>query len=431
MPTVAERTEEIQRIQSRTFQQSLNERVEAELRSSVVKTVKAVLESALVEELKEALQGFGECRPRRSGYYRRVVDTQYGRIDELQVPKLRERNRERQWHILERYQRGLQGFLDWVCYRYVLGLSIRDLQVLLYWQLGQVLSRNAVNQVTLRVHERMLAERQSRIEQTPDVLIVDGVWVEIQYASEAVKIDRSGHQRQVRHAQDRVILAVMALWCDGSHELLHYEIAQQEETNAWQSLFEHLIERGLDPEAVKVVVSDGAKGVLAAMAQSLPHSQQQRCITHKVRGMDPYLKYRQLPIQDEQGQPLDPQVAKKQRKSDLFNEAYDIYEAPTYEAAQQRQQVFIDKWKDLEPEAIHAFQWGLKRTFTFYQLDESWHRFIRTTNALERFFREFRAKADEVGAFPNEQSCLTLFFLVKQLEHAKHDRPSMANKSGH
>ncbi|MGD1932689.1 MAG: transposase [Leptolyngbyaceae cyanobacterium] len=277
----------------------------------------------------------------------------------------------------------------------------------------------------------MLAERQSRIEQTPNVLIVDGVWVEIQYTSGAVKVDRSGHQRQVRQAQDRVILAVMAVWPDGTHEMLHYEIAQQEDTTAWQSLFEHLMARGLDPETVQVVVSDGTKGLLAAMAKTLPQTQQQRCMTHKVRGMAPYLKYRHLPTTDEQGQPLERQTAKQQRKSDLFKEADEIYDAPTYEAAQQRQQAFINQWQDLEPDAIHAFEWGLERTFTFYQLDDTWHRFVRTTNPLERFFREFRAKADEVGAFPNEQSCLALFFLVRQLEHAKHDRPSVANKSGH
>lgn len=427
MTTIAERTKEIHRVQSQTFQQSLSETLEAKLRSDVVKTVKAVLESALLEELNLELEGFDGVKPRRSGYYSRVVDTQYGRIDKLQVPKLRARNGERRWQILKRYQKGVRGFLDWVCYLYVLGLSIRDLQVLLYWQLGQVLSRNAINQVSLRVHERMEAQRQSRIQKTPSVLIVDGVWVEIQYSSGTLKVDRSGHQRQVRHAQERVILAVMAVWPDGSHEMLHYEIAHQEDTTAWQRLFEHLIGRGLKPQTVKVVVSDGAKGLLTAMAQALPLSQQQRCITHKVRGMTPYLKYKQLPTTDEQGQPLSPQAAKQQRKSALFNDAYDIYDAPTYQEAQQRKQAFIDKWKDLEPDAIHAFEWGLKRTFTFYQLEESWHRFVRTTNFLERFFREFRGKADEIGAFPNEQSCLALFFLVVQLDHAKHDRPSVAN----
>jgi transposase-like protein len=282
----------------------------------------------------------------------------------------------------------------------VLGLSLRDLQVLLYWQLGQVLSRNAVHQVTLRMQERMVAERQSPIQQTPTVLIVDGVWVEVQYTTGEVKVDRSGHQRQVRQAHDRVILAVMAVWPEGTHEMLHYEIAQQEDTAAWQTLFEPWLTRGLDPKVVEVVVSDGAKGLLAAMEKPLPQTHQQRCITHKVRGMDPYLKYQQLPTTDEQGQPLERQTAKEQRKSALFKEAYEIYDAPSYEEAQQRYQAFVNKWHELEPEAIHAFQWGLKRTFTFYQLDASWHRFVRTTNALERFFENFAPRLMRLGPSP-------------------------------
>ncbi|MCA6569985.1 MAG: transposase, partial [Pseudanabaena sp. M065S1SP2A07QC] len=54
---------------------------------------------------------------------------------------------------------------------------------------------------------------------------------------------------------------------------------------------------------------------------------------------------------------------------------------------------------------------------------------IRTTNHLDRLFREFRTKSDEIGAFPNETSCLTLFWLVVERDHAKHDRRSSANNS--
>jgi transposase-like protein len=116
MPTIGERATEIQRIQRQTFQQTLHETLEAALRSRVVKTVQTVLESALVEEVKLEVEGFEGSKPRRSGYYIRVVDTQYGRIDHLRLPKLRQRNRERHWQVLERYQRGVQGFLDWICY---------------------------------------------------------------------------------------------------------------------------------------------------------------------------------------------------------------------------------------------------------------------------------------------------------------------------
>jgi putative transposase len=89
--------------------------------------------------------------------------------------------------------------------------------------------------------------------------------------------------------------------------------------------------------------------------------------------------------------------------------------------------VFIDKWQ--EPKAVHAFNWGIERSFTFYGFDAALYPHIRTTNHLERFFREFRAKADEIGAFPNETSCLTLFFLVMQRDHAKHNRNAVANTS--
>jgi transposase-like protein len=54
----------------------------------VVDTVKTVLESALKEEVTEFLKT-REKKPYRSGYYYRRVNTQYGQISDLAVPKLR------------------------------------------------------------------------------------------------------------------------------------------------------------------------------------------------------------------------------------------------------------------------------------------------------------------------------------------------------
>ena len=82
----------------------------------------------------------------------------------------------------------------------------------------------------------------------------------------------------------------------------------------------------------------------------------------------------------------------------------------------------VPKWSKSEPQAVHAFKWGIGRTFSFYAFDKELHVRIRTTNYIERFFREFRNKSDEIGAFPNEMSCLTLFALVMLRDHAKHDR---------
>ena len=86
------------------------------------------------------------------------------------------------------------------------------------------------------------------------------------------------------------------------------------------------------------------------------------------------------------------------------------------------------KWELLELKSVQVFQRDLALTFTFYEFDPSLHRHIRTSNHLERLFREFRTKSDEMGAFPHETSCLTVFFLVVERDHAKHDLKSVANK---
>lgn len=422
---LAEREQQILRIKSASFQSELDEQLDLHLRNQVVAVVQTTIEAALVEEVIADIADL-HPRPRRSGYFQRTLDTQYGRIDRLAVPKLRHSNKKRSWSILERYQRSLRGLLDFAAYLYIMGLSLRDLQEAFYFLLGNVISRTAINHVTLKVQERMELHQQAEITVTPPILIVDGVWVEIQYTLDEFKIDQAGHQRQRRQAQDRVILVAMAVWPNGSYHIFHYEVAAVEDELAWTTFFDHLIERGLNPQPVKLIVSDGSNGLLAAMAHCLPQAEQQRCITHKVRGMKPYLTYAQLPQTDESGQALTKTVAKQQRWQAIKQDAYDIFDAPTLTVAQERLDAFTVKWEPLEPKAVHAFCWGIKRTFTFYKFDKELFVHIRTTNHLERFFREFRNKADEIGAFPNETSCLTLFFLVMLRDHAKHDRLQVA-----
>jgi len=428
---IEQKEEQILRIKRASFESRLNEALEKELHSAVVATVQATLEAALVEEVESHLSQVSGEPPRRSGYYQRRLNPQYGTIEALSMPKLRHSNGQREWQILQRYERSLCHLLDYASYLYVLGLSRRDLQEALYFLLQNVLSLSAVNRVTLRVKERMASYRQTPLAQSPTILLVDGVWVDICYKLDEFKTDRAGHQRQCRAVEERVILAVMAVYPDGSHALLHYTISQAEACDGWLKRFDELIQRGLDAHAVQLIVSDGAKGLLEAMAQRFPNAQQQRCITHKVRGMESKLAFQQLEIQDDNGQPLSKEQAKDQRRSQIFHDAYAIYEAPTHAEAQSRLRSFSETWQPLEPEAVHTFTWGMQRTFLFYNFDPALHPLIRTTNALERFLREFRNKADEIGYFPNEDSCLTLFFLVLRREHAKHNRPFLANNSEH
>src|SRR5512141_868009 len=138
-------------------------------------------------------------------------------------------------------------------------------------------------------------------------------------------------------------------------------------------------------------------------------AQQQRCITHKIRGIERHLHYSHLPSITPTGDPLKAKDARKQRSSAIISDAYQIYQASQASDAQLLLKAFEKKWQSVEPDAVRTFLKDSELTFTFYQFDDSLHRHLRTTNHLERLFREFRTKSDEIGAFPNETSCLTLF----------------------
>jgi len=123
--------------------------------------------------------------------------------------------------------------------------------------LGRVLSVSAVNQITLNVQRQLDNKRKTLLTRTPKMILVDGVYVDIQYTiADQFTEDKSGHLRQVRQSEDRVVLAVMAIWEDGAQELLHYEIANVESEATWTTLFENLITRGFDSKVLLLVSSD-------------------------------------------------------------------------------------------------------------------------------------------------------------------------------
>jgi transposase-like protein len=328
---------------------------------------------------------------------------------------------------LARYQLAMPEVLDQALYLYTIGLSIRDLQEALYVFCGHVLSRDAINRVTIAAQSPMEIWRNRPISDTPPILIVDGVWVQVLVPTGQTWIDQSGHERKEMRGQERVILTVMGVWEDGRHEILHYEAATAEDTDAWTNLLAALKRRGLDPKGVRMVVSDGSSGLPAALAKELPTAEQQRCVVHKIRGLERHFCYRDLVTTDPTTQaPLTFEQARRLRRGQLTTDAHAIFEAPTRAEAVERLAAVQATWRAVEPEVVRQLTQGIESSFTFYQFDVALHPLVRSTNLLERFFREFRTKSDEIGAFPNEASCLVVFHVIVTRDHAKHDRGATA-----
>ena len=431
MSTIAQVKQQVERIWVASFQTDLADTLAAHLRHHALLGVQAALETALSEELETHRQHTRaqqhHASLQRSGTYTRQVLTSHGLIPDLHVPKLRSGNAERPWHVLTRYHLAMPLLLDQALYLYTLGLSIRDLQEALYVLFGQVLSRAAVNRVTLAAQSPMEAWRERPISDTPPILIVDGVWGQVLQPTGTTFLDQSGHERHQMRGQDQVILTVMGVWPSGRHQILHYQLAAAEDTAAWSNLLSALIERGMDASAVQLVVSDGSSGLPAALATHLPRAKQQRCVVHKIRGLERAFCYRNLTMTDPLTQePLTHEAARRLRRQQLTTEAHAIFEAPSRAEAEARLAQFGRTWGTLEPEVVRLLSKDVDACLTFYQCDQSLHPLIRSTNLLERFFREFRTKADEIGSFPNDLSCLVVFHLIVIRDDAKHDRGQTA-----
>jgi transposase-like protein len=427
MPTIVQLKQQVDRIWLASFHTDLADTLAAQLRQHALIGVKAALETALVEELEMHRQPYRHhslpLPLQRSGSYTRRVLTSHGFIPDLHIPKLRGGNGQRSWQVLTRYQLAMPLLLDQALYVYTLGLSIRDLQETLYVLFGHMLSREAINRVTRAAQSPMEQWRTRRITDTPPILIVDGVWGQVLQPTGALWTDQSGHERREMRAVEQVILTVMGVWEDGRHQIIHYQAAGAEDSAAWSDLLAALIGRGLDAAAVRMVVSDGSTGLPAALAEKLPKAQQQRCVVHKIRNLERAFCYRELTLIDPLTQePLSYEAARRLRRQQLCSDAHAIFGAASRAEAQEQLAQFRTKWGTLESEVVRLLNKDVDLCLTFYQFDHALHGLIRSTNLLERFFREFRTKSDEIGAFPNELSCLVVFHLIVIRDDAKHDR---------
>jgi putative transposase len=60
------------------------------------------------------------------------------------------------------------------------------------------------------------------------------------------------------------------------------------------------------------------------------------------------------------------------------------------------------------PKAVSVFEAGIEEALTYLRYAGSHHARLRTTNALERLFREVKRRTRVVGVFPDETSASVL-----------------------
>lgn len=146
-----------------------------------------------------------------------------------------------------------------------------------------------------------------------------------------------------------------------------------------------------------LMVTDGHDGLLAAVQALFAATPRQRCVVHKERHIMSALP--------------------KRERSAVSGELTGICKSESKEEALTQLAAFKGKYQKRYPQAVRSLMEDEEHRLTCYSFPQVMHRSIRTTNAIERFFRNVRQRTDQIETFTTETSCLTIVWAVMQGIH--------------
>jgi transposase-like protein len=356
---------------NKRFAQDVKRDVEARVREGV----KAVLEEVLQEEMTEHLEaGYRELTPtrrgERNGYYQRNLVTPAGKIERLEVP--RDREGEFVTEVFERYKRMTGDVEEAVLEMYLSGISVRKIAGVTDALSKVKVGKDAVSRIASRLQEEQREWRERSLEEKAyPYLYLDATYLKVRWGPRVTSM---------------ALLACIGVDEEGFREVLAVEVAGSEKGAAYASLLRGLIDRGL--WGVRLVISDDHEGIKKAVSDELPGAEWQRCVVHFERNVLSHV----------------PSTSMAEVAQDL-KAIFKVRRAKTAKALAEE---FVELYGKRFPKAISVFEAGIEDTLTYLSFPGSHHAKLRTTNMLERLFKEVKRRTRVVGVFPTETSASTL-----------------------
>lgn len=310
----------------------------------------------------------------RNGYTGKTFKTRGGQMN-VQRPRVRDCDEPFESTLLERLENIEQRLQTLAVEMYTRGLSTRDIEKTLTDQSGEALiSRSEASRMSESLYEEY--ERWAG----RDVSAYDVVYLFADGVYESVRSVSGG----------QTILCVWGICSDGRKVLLGLEAVASESAGCWEDHFDDLIERGLSQPLF--VISDGGKGLKAALTKCFPYARRGRCIAHKMRNIMNKL-------------PRAPQIRKP-----IKRKVRAIYYAPDRQTADQLAAGLIEAYAGEYPNMIKCFQTDLEACLAHLAFPAGHRRYIRTTNLIERAFVEQKRRTKVIPAHINEKGALKLVY---------------------
>lgn len=342
--------------------------------------LKVLLEGALEEELTQVL-GAGRFRRAdnrqgyRNGFYARDLTTQIGIVSGIRVPRARTLTVQRA--VFSRYQRRQAMVEKMIRDVFLAGISTRRVGETLEALLGERVSAQTVSRVARTLDGEIAKFHRVAIVDDVQYLFLDGVYLKV---------------KSSLGARRRLVLCAYAVNFRGERRLLDFRLAPSESAAHWEAFLRQLADRGLRGVHLKVVVTDGCAGLHAALDVVYPYAPRQHCWAHKLRNVANCLK--------------------KCQQEECLKGARTIYQATTRRQAVRAFWLWTRRWRTAAPKAVSCLERDLDSLLAFLSCPVSHHRKVRTTNAIERCFREVRRRTRPMTCFNNDASCERIIYAV-------------------
>jgi putative transposase len=306
----------------------------------------------------------------RNGYRDRRWDTRTGTID-LAIPRLRQGSYVPEW-LLERRRRSEQALISVVATSYLLGVSTRRVEKLAETLGIKSLSKSQVSELAKSL--------DGAVEQFRSRPLDAGPYRFVQADALTLRV-REGGRTVLVHG-----LIATGVNADGKREILGFEVTSAEDGAGWLAFFRGLVARGLS--GVVLVTSDAHRGLIAAIAATLPGASWQRCRTHYLRDL--------LTKVSKASQPW---------VATLVRTIFDQPDAAEVHAQFDRVVAALEGKLPAAAEHLAAARDDL---LAFTAVPREIWRQLWSSNPQERLNRELRRRTDVVGIFPGRDSIIRL-----------------------
>ncbi len=358
--------------------------------------VRDVLGWAMEIDLQEQLQASWNERTDsrlgyRNGYRERRLLSGFGEL-ELKIPRDREGSYKPAF--FQRYKRMNKTVDSGIMTMFTRGVSTRKVGEVLEALCGRGVSAGYVSSVCKALDETVRLFENSPIEDDYAFLFLDGLHVRIRYEL---------------HVKPMILLFAYGIKGDGQRRFLGFRLVKQESHKSYLSFLENLETRGLKGKNLKLIVMDGALGLWSAIEEVYPQIPHQLCWAHKLRNVSKYCV--------------------KRHQAKCLGEASKIMYAKSPKVAARLFREWKARWGGLVPKAVSCLERDFDKLIPVFEFPEEIRRMIRTTNVIERCFREVRRRLKVMGYFQDNRSCkrivmsLVEYFNLKWTRRSEHIRP--------